>query len=388
MSKVLIIGNGFDIYHGLPTRYNDFLFMAEHWNEFYEGYEKSAVVVDKNKLITVCLDKGKLCKDSFDDYWKHKNIFDDAHIQYLNEHITTNAWIKYFLEKKFNGKGWVDFEAEIDNVLSSMDLFFEQLPLHVGTLLMNSQIITSDIRSIARSFLPLTQDKYDCGFFGRLSSSLVEPPKLREHKLYLIEKLKEELNILNECLRLYLLEFVEPIKCNVCSEQINDLGDVNLLNFNYTYTYKKVYGNLRNTHHPIHGDCLNGGMVLGIPDDSFRNKLEYIYFVKYFQRIQKRAGSFYKEWIQEPDVGTRTLSDIPCEVYIMGHSLAETDKGILEDFFRNDWIEKITIFYHSQTSYEDMIINLVAMFGKDFVISQTGYGRIVFEKLDPPVALR
>lgn len=169
------------------------------------------------------------------------------------------------------------------------------------------------------------------------------------------------------------------------SEQIQSLEDVNLLNFNYTYTYKKVYGDLRRSHHPIHGDCLYGDMVLGVSDDSFSNQLEYIYFVKYFQRIQKKTGSFYKEWIRKPNHSEQTWSDVSCEVYIIGHSMADTDKGVLEDFFMNDLVKKITIFYHDQLAYETMVINLVSMFGKEFVIEQTGLNRIVFEQLAPAV---
>ena len=387
MSKVLIIGNGFDIYHGLPTRYNDLLFLAEHWKEFYEVYNNSSVIGDKDEQISVRLENGKLTNESFVDYAEHKYIFDDSHVQYLNEHIESNSWIKYFVDIKFNGKGWVDFEAEIDDVLEAIDFFFEMLPSHAETKqsVCNSTIINSDIRKKVRAFLDLSQDKFNCGLWGVINRIDVEEPKLLSHRLYLIDKLKEELDVLSECLRLYILEFVVPIKCEKYSEQVKDLGDVYLLNFNYTYTYKAVYGNLRREHHPIHGDCLNGGMVLGIPDDSFKNKLEYIYFVKYFQRIQKRAGSYYKEWIQRPDSRTQTLSDAPVDVYIMGHSLAETDKGVLDDFFENNWVEKITIFYHDQQAYENMVINLVAMYGKDFVIKETSNGRIIFKKLRDPV---
>jgi hypothetical protein len=124
-------------------------------------------------------------------------------------------------------------------------------------------------------------------------------------------------------------------------------------------------------------------MVLGIPDDSFPETTEYIYFQKYFQRIQKRTGSFYREWITEPVHSF--LEDIPAEVYIMGHSLAETDKGILKDIFFNGYVKIITIFYHSQEAYEDMVINLVHMFGKDFVIENTASGRIIFEELRSPL---
>lgn len=40
MHDILIIGNGFDLYHKLPTRYIDFLFLTQHWNDFYNDYQK------------------------------------------------------------------------------------------------------------------------------------------------------------------------------------------------------------------------------------------------------------------------------------------------------------------------------------------------------------
>lgn len=385
MSNILIIGNGFDIYHGLPTRYNDFLFLAENWDCFIEKYNHSTTTGDNYNLIDVRLDNGCLSNGSLEDFALNKNIFNEANIKYLNDNIGTNAWIKYFLKIKFNGKGWVDFEAEIEKVLHDLEYFFNILPNHAGSNIIASKEIDSGILMSVRMFLPLIYDRYQCNYFGVIRASDVEPSKLEAQRLYLIEKLKIELNVLIECLGIYLLEFVESIKCNVYSEQVKELGSVKLLNFNYTYTHKKVYGNLRSGHHPIHGDCLNGGMVLGIPDDAFEDKLEYIYFVKYFQRIQKRAGNFYKDWINEPSSETQTLSDVQHQVYIMGHSLAYTDKGVLQDFFKNDWVSKITIFYHNQDAYENMVINLVRMFGKDFVIEQIGIERICFEKLEPAV---
>jgi hypothetical protein len=249
MSNILIIGNGFDIYHGLPTRYNDFLFLAEYWDTFYAGYSDASVTETKNEMMDIRLDRGKLYADSLIDYVKYKPVFDNANIQYLNEHVNTNAWIKYFLEIKFSGKGWVDFETEIDKVLHAIDLFFDELPNNVGGMLHRSQVVTSDIRSIVQKFLPLSQDKFDIGFFGHLNASLVEPPKLREHRLYLLDKLRVELDVLNECLRLYLLEFVSKIKCNTYSEQVQALGDVQLLNFNYTYTYQYQCGCRKRLHH-------------------------------------------------------------------------------------------------------------------------------------------
>lgn len=38
---VLIIGNGFDLYHKLPTRYIDFLFLVKNWSDFFDDYNRS-----------------------------------------------------------------------------------------------------------------------------------------------------------------------------------------------------------------------------------------------------------------------------------------------------------------------------------------------------------
>lgn len=70
-------------------------------------------------------------------------------------------------------------------------------------------------------------------------------------------------------------------------------------------------------------------MVLGVRDDAFEN-WDYIYFQKFFQRIQKRTGAFYKAWI--PQI-RRSVEDAPIKVFIMGHSLGMTDKEILKEFF-------------------------------------------------------
>ena len=152
-----------------------------------------------------------------------------------------------------------------------------------------------------------------------------------------------------------------------------------MTHFNYTYTYKSVYGDTkRNQHHQIHGSLLGKNIVLGMSDKDF-DGLDYIYFQKYFQRIQKRTGAFYREWIPQEFTA---LEDAPIDVYIMGLSLGETDKDVLSEFFLNKRaIKKITIFYHSQKAYEELVISLINLYGKEFVIEETGSGRVEFVEL-------
>lgn len=382
MSKTLIIGNGFDIYHRFPTRYNDFLFLAANWNYFYDYFKNSSNYDIQDNGITIELDDGKLSLNSLFDYAKHKNIFHEDKINYLNKRITSNKWIGYFLDIKFNGKGWVDFEAEIYTVLKAIDFFFQELPNLTVDYINDSKNITSDILNIAEFFIPLTEDKIKTNYFGFIDNRIIEKPKVKNHFLYLLEKLKEELDVLIECLRLYFLEFVEPLNSYCFSKQIRDLGKVDLLSFNYTNIFSNIYGKQLSKCHFIHGSTQKQNIVLGIPDNSFDNRLEFIYFLKYFQRIQKKTGSEYKNWINEYSPRMRDYGETPNEVFIMGHSLGETDKGVLEYFFKNELIEKITIFYHNQLAYEQMVINLIRMFGKDYVIENIGNDKIAFVELN------
>lgn len=391
-NTILIIGNGFDLYHGLPTRYTDFLFFAEHWNDFKRLYDQQDRKngSEYSKLIDVRLGShGELILESLEDFASHASFYTVEHIEYLSEHIQNNTWAIYF-DKILGrlGKNWIDFEAEIEHALTMVERYYtETLPLSNGDTAPLYEM-PDHMRQVLDPFSKRLgeinpQYKY-LALYGVLNNKDVDEEILHENKQQLLAFMKEELDVLTQCLNYYLKDFVSFMKCRVYSEQIRALTDVRLLNFNYTYTYKNVYGNrLRELHHPVHGEVKEGNIVLGISDNAFKDSIDYVYFQKYFQRIQRRTGSFYKEWLEDI---TPVADVLGLQVYIMGHSLSPADQGVLEDVFKNKNVEKITIYYHNQEGYEGMVINLIAMFGKDFVIAETGRKRIVFEQILDPVS--
>ena len=109
--------------------------------------------------------------------------------------------------------------------------------------------------------------------------------------------------------------------------------------------------------------------MLGIDDNAFDNT-DYIYFQKFFQRIQKRTGSVYRHWIPM----NAELFPYFIIVHIYGHSLDKTDKTIFEYWFNSNYT--IKIYVRNQEDYEKKIINLTDMMGKEYVIENTGKDRI------------
>lgn len=393
MRRILIIGNGFDLYHKLPTGYKDFLFFTKHWDEFKYKYDEQEKSEDNkaDELINVRLgSRNELTAESLNDFAKYAYMYSKEHIVFLDNNVRENAWLEYFQKITLPGQNWIDFEEEIYRALLQVELIFTEI------LAMRNESISwaklpYQIRMVIQYFFNYKERqqrryyrfvvKWDAlrdDHVGKWDALRDADPEDRNLiKAQVLDFMKDELDILNKCLAYYFIEFVSKINCGVYSEQIKNLGDVRLLNFNYTYTFPTVYrNNILVHHHFIHGEAKEENLVFGISDESFGDSMDYIYFQKFFQRIQKKTGSFYKRWLMDEDFF----------VYIMGHSLNKVDKGVLQDFFLDEiHVPSITIFYHSQSGYENLIINLVDMFGREFVIDQTGRGRIVFEELKPPV---
>lgn len=383
--KILIIGNGFDLYHRLPTRYKDFMFFADSWNSFYVPYMNSENRIGERKQIKVPLTKdGSMTHEALNKFGEHAFLFDEKHVAFLQEHLKTNTWINCFRRIDYKDIKWIDFEKEIENVLYDTEEYtMTILPQKVGQIAIDG--LPESLSRIPVIFGDAARNEYVNFSEVPVLEDYVDKHMLQSQKELLIQFMLHELDDLIQCLQYYLDDFVSNIQIDCFSEQIRDLGEVNVLNFNYTNTFKTIYrsGSIREQH-AVHGGITNSDIVLGISDDAFPDTYDYIRFQKYFQRIQKRTGSFYKEWLK-PIAADRYGNALPKHVYIFGHSLGLADLGILNDFYNNETIKKITIYYHSQASYDDIVINLVKALKKETVIEWIGNGRIELIQLKPAV---
>lgn len=240
-NDVLIIGNGFDLYHKLPTRYTDFLVVVENWAEFWTLYRNNIKIEEtenevERETFSVSLgENGRLTQRALQDFANHAANLNSRNLEELNDIILKNVWIKYFVESGYSSDSWIDFEAEIEKVLITIEDFFtKDIFSCEGKMLL--QPLPSNKAQIIKFMITNVQS---FSLNVRIVSKRdIENLVYGNSKTELLNVLKNELDGLIKAFRIYMTEFVCNIKPMVRCPQIEQLLDVNLLSFNYTYTYK------------------------------------------------------------------------------------------------------------------------------------------------------
>lgn len=372
--NILVIGNGFDLAHGLPTKYGDFLKFVEVIRQVLntkgEEIDWKDIHLEIKELIKINMENVR------------NNIFSQEQI--WRELLEENFWIEYFLQyPMYQKENWIDFESEISNVIQSIDFDMK-----------NNNLKLDDDDSIVSNFY---LEKF---FHKRLPAAVldfgedIQVITFREMR----DVLYQDLNKLTRAFEIYLCEYVGKIESVKISKEIKSLGIDHVLSFNYTHTYQKLYDKPKKIKYDyIHGESRinstieSNNMVLGI--DEYLNKkskdkeIDFIAFKKYYQRIYKKTGSEYKNWVDEiansryeNEVALRERfpKQIPYKkfnskhkLYIFGHSLDITDKDVLRDLILNDNVYT-TIYYLNKGVMGQQIANLVKVIGQDELIRRTG----------------
>lgn len=136
MNNLLLVGNGFDLVHGLLTKYEHFLYLMKNWDDFYIAFEnernkgKKQEDDERAKLAQGFFGDelfANLFKDpekTIDKYLKYASNMDEQRIEQLGNIIKSNSWIKYYSNCEAEIDGWIDFEKEIYPVIELFDFIF------------------------------------------------------------------------------------------------------------------------------------------------------------------------------------------------------------------------------------------------------------------------
>ena len=366
--KILLIGNGFDLAHGLPTSYKDFLDFCKMVRELYT-YPIIDNEYNQKKLIDWNTDKTIKSK-LLECYENRKNCFEDKittqckELDELYDCIKENVWINYFLEReKSIGENWIDFESEISNVVQAIETLKGYIERDEDVLKIKDtkqQIIIYFLKIAKKSLQDVFNLKRIDGF---------------------IEDISIELDKLIRSLEIYICEFVNEIDINKENDDIKTITPDYVLSFNYSNTYERIYGQSKEvTYDYIHGkaDIKNNvdtcNLVLGIDEyleDDKNDKLEFIAFKKFYQRIYKSTDSTYMKWVEQ----IKKYPEVNHNLFIFGHSLDKTDRDILKLLICNDNVTTKIYYYRKNKNDKKelgkLIKNLVRIMGQDELISRT-----------------
>nr|DAU32939.1 MAG TPA: abortive infection protein [Caudoviricetes sp.] len=426
--NILVIGNGFDLAHGLPTKYGDFLDSVEAVKLFNNGYNKF--------LENLKNDKKELYKKVLP--LENDNRLKEGYVEDLNKYIENNFWIEHFLEirasKREIGENWIDFETEIGDVLKKLE--FNSKPDYV---------FKKAIYNICLNHKKLYEENEY--YFSKLISFIKrhgghdykdpnETINSEVHKLFscreidfidegwsdeykdliklIIIMLEIDLDRLIRAFEVYIEYVVKEIPIK------NFLGDLKyfvdkidkVISFNYTDTYFKILDYIANniqkyklfegkvihdsindvntikqTVFYIHGESKKENidseidteknkdtMILGVYEklkDEKNINDKFIYFKKYYQRIQKNTDNKDAD-----NIKNNKETNIE-KLYIIGHSLDVSDNDLLETLILQS--KETIIYHHNNESKKIQIINLIKMLGQKKLVEYRNDNRIRFK---------
>ena len=383
--NMLVIGNGFDLALGLPTRYVDFLNFIKIFGFIYNDD-----CCTNGCSVLECLNKAKNSLSALQDEKSRKELTElnnffmrfekaftcnVANKAFRDFHfcVHDNRWIEYFqnrYEKNLiEGENWIDLEKEVKEVI---------------TLLENDSFEVEKRR--AEDF---ELDKA-CEKIENITNIILkEKNNKRRYRIPTEAYVKLRKNLRNEfdrfimALGIYLDFFVKYFDAeDKISKDIYLMGNDSdkkidhVLSFNYINNYNRKYASIPqkddNTCY-VHGEihykdeinkCISqqlpiddntlpiekliekNNMIIGfdeyMEDGRKNDQLDFVYYRKYFQRISKGTGSQYLEW----------LDGYKAEIHKMTVSSSSNDsQNVIYDKLISDRAKKkpnhIFIFGHS-----------------------------------------
>lgn len=380
--NILMIGNGFDLEHDLPTKYTDFLKFVK---SFQYAYVSAKAIPSQAYMIK-------------DEYLKliFSNCEYEDRVVALHTFIENNLWIDYFQkvykEHLVNKENWIDFESEIANIIRTIDEFKKYCERITW-----GEKENKDLENYYRTKL------------NKLFKHGINKDNINKN----IPILLTDLHKLIGALEVYIWDYVGYEEIKYYNPDIEKIHPSKVFSFNYSDTYKKVYASNRkgvdysfahgiaiNNIHFFCGKenaseeeikkCIqlnaeNNTMVLGIdeylPKERSSKEVEFIAFKKYYQRIYKKTGNEYKKWLKQIDENVQAGRKEENILYIFGHSLDVTDGDVLREFINNKNLKTI-IFYRNKEQLGQQIANLVKILESENVVEKV-YGSnpsIIFQQ--------
>lgn len=380
MSKILIIGNGFDLFHHLPTKYGHFMAVMKTIEELKIKEELTFEdLFDKNFKSEFDLELDIIRKE-----YDTKNIvFNNDKVKEMQDLLKENSWYKHF-KNILEIETWIDFENEIENLLCDMSSIFNVLKVN-----------PNNYNYYRKDKINVYNDLTCFGFIKEIRQLEVE---LKEDYLNIHNRTVKEKQILKK-IAISIEQFISIFNKYLTEviylfygKNFNNYSiPHNLINeiytFNFTPTLERLYGVDNSKIVYLHGksnqDNQIQNLVLGISEIPFEIKKHKMHdFTKYYQKINKSSNP---KFIKISENKTNYLNETV--FYIIGHSLDKSDKEYILDLFKfldfdTKKNSKICVFYYNQIDKENKLNNLFSIIDGETIVNMNKENRLYFVELN------
>lgn len=340
MNKLILIGNGFDLAHGLKTKYNDFML----W------YFQNA--------LKVLIEKGKYSDPLFEI------SFDGILLRGIDDRTSTIIAFKEFLKEE---EGHIKYRFKC----ALFDILFKK----------TSEPKWVDIESEYYDYLKKLYKQLEDHDFNILGNIERQVNALNSDFEFIKIKLHEYLNTV-ESVKIKPIPYIVEHFKNHFSSVPNTQSFLMFLNFNYTSTIEiylqyikhKQY-NINYIHGKLNDD--RNRIIFGYGDeiDSYYQKIENINnnaFLKNFKSFGYLLTSNYQDFSSFLDNNT-------FEVYIFGHSCGLSDRTMLNKIVEHGNCHRIKIFYYKRSSSENDFIEKTYELSRHFSLNNKTRMRDIIE---------
>lgn len=392
MNRLVLIGNGFDLAHGLKTSYADFfLWYKCYWvKRLHEIHNNIA----KDPLCTVVMAQREAWSTYISNFIRFNPEYssEDIFEYIINDVDDFDIALTPFFKRirvSIETKGWVDIENEyydllkqyaLDSVMkeegkiSSIKSLNKQLEYLKELLIQYLIEITEQDPKIIKSikqeiYAPF--DKEDMSVHADYHMFEEEPWEWEDRQ----DKGEELMTILEkygygvkECME-QIVSWIENEHDDSTRYPIAFMlpKNIMLLNFNYTHTtqiYKKTDDSFEEIH--IHGDIDDKEHVIFGYGDEMHSDFEKLKeredgeCLRYVKSIRYLEASNYKKVL-------RFIESAPFQVVIMGHSCGRSDRTLLHTIFEHDNCASIKLCYYRKEDGSDDYLEKIQNISRNFV---------------------
>lgn len=417
INRIILVGNGFDLAHGLATRYADFV--NWYWGKCFQQLRKCNNRTYTDHLCTFILNDNYYTwlsflygiinpirlpsgREFYENIKKDKIRFSIHHTGFMER-----------ICQSIESKGWVDIENEYytalnDEYFETPEKINEEFEIVKSNLIEYLSLIQAAkiTESIVQHKL---QDKilapikisevaisarHQLIDFIQARSTLDEQHLINESALSIhdvlnpgidnsrtIEFIKDCINKMKEYGTASTTLIENAIDNDIVPDEMLYPNRLMLLNFNYTSTADLYipqsydYGNRFIINH-IHGDLKDPtSIVFGYGDeldDRYSNlvKLNNNDFLQNVKSIKYLEADNYRKMLA-------FIDSAPYQIYIMGHSCGNSDRTLLNTLFEHKNCISIKPFYYQKEDGSDNYLEIVQNISRSFTDMKLMRDRVV-----------